>query len=152
MKTLANPRDAPEILARLRRVSPDSRRRWGRMTSHQMLCHLADALRHTLGERPVSAFRPTRWRTKGLKWLALWMPVQWPHGFRTRPELDALRGGTPPADFTRDLAVVEELTKRLILEAPRIPGKHPLFGALTEKEWLRFCWLHLDHHLRQFGV
>jgi hypothetical protein len=29
---------------------------------------------------------------------------------------------------------------------------HPIFGQMTEKEWMRWGYLHMDHHLRQFGV
>jgi hypothetical protein len=29
---------------------------------------------------------------------------------------------------------------------------HPIFGALSARDWLRWGYLHADHHLRQFGV
>lgn len=41
MKTLARERDKAEIVRRLRVVGPESARRWGRMTAHQMVCHLS---------------------------------------------------------------------------------------------------------------
>ncbi len=28
---------------------------------------------------------------------------------------------------------------------------HPYFGNLTKWEWMRWAYLHADHHLRQFG-
>ncbi|HLA91061.1 MAG TPA: DUF1569 domain-containing protein [Gemmatimonadaceae bacterium] len=151
MKTLANRTDVDVILARLRRLTPESRRRWGRMSAHEMLCHLADAHRHVLGLRPVRPAQ-TLWRRTGLKWIALWMPVRWPHGVKTRRELDPQREGTKPELFARDLEMLEELTRRFVEAAPAMPGSHPLFGKMSEGEWLRFGWLHLDHHLRQFGV
>lgn len=30
--------------------------------------------------------------------------------------------------------------------------KHPIFGPMTDEEWGRLHYMHLDHHLRQFGV
>ena len=30
--------------------------------------------------------------------------------------------------------------------------KHPFFGPMTEEEWGTLMYLHLDHHLKQFGV
>jgi hypothetical protein len=30
--------------------------------------------------------------------------------------------------------------------------RHPIFGVMTEQEWLRWGYLHMDHHLRQFGL
>lgn len=151
MRTFANPAHTDAILARFRRLTPDSRRRWGRMTVNQMLCHLADMMRHAVGERPSSSVRPTWWRTNGLKWIGLWVPVPWPHGFRSRPELDAERGGTRPTDFARDLATMEEVTRRFIANAGSLTARHPLFGELTRREWLRWGWRHHEHHLRQFG-
>jgi len=29
---------------------------------------------------------------------------------------------------------------------------HPLFGPMSETQWLRWGYLHVDHHLRQFGA
>jgi hypothetical protein len=29
---------------------------------------------------------------------------------------------------------------------------HPVFGPLNVAAWLRWGHLHVDHHLRQFGV
>jgi hypothetical protein len=46
-----------QIQQRIRSLHPDAPRRWGRMTSAQMVCHLIDQLRIALGElptRPVS--------------------------------------------------------------------------------------------------
>jgi hypothetical protein len=31
-------------------------------------------------------------------------------------------------------------------------ARHPIFGELTEREWMRWGYLHTDHHFRQFGV
>jgi hypothetical protein len=28
---------------------------------------------------------------------------------------------------------------------------HPMFGGMTAKDWMRWGYLHADHHLRQFG-
>ena len=50
MKTLARESDAAEILRRLRAVRPDSVGRWGRMSAHQMVCHLSDGYRLLTGE------------------------------------------------------------------------------------------------------
>ena len=29
---------------------------------------------------------------------------------------------------------------------------HPIFGPLTTSQWMRWGYLHVYHHLRQFGV
>ena len=49
--TLLHPAARAEILRRIEALTPESERRWGRMTAHQMACHLSDACRASLGER-----------------------------------------------------------------------------------------------------
>ena len=53
MKTLGREQDKVEVLGRLRRLRPQTERRFGRMSAHQMVCHLADALRMGLGQKAV---------------------------------------------------------------------------------------------------
>jgi hypothetical protein len=38
-----------------------SQRQWGTMTPNEMLCHLADALRGPLGDRPMTENDWLRW-------------------------------------------------------------------------------------------
>ena len=98
MKTLHDTAARDEILSRLERLQPGGERRWGRMTPHQMLCHLSDSLRCAMGLRDAS---PARSFLNGtlIRWVALHTPIPGPRGYRTRPELDAQRGGSRPTDF-----------------------------------------------------
>src|SRR5262249_41519866 len=102
MKTLSNANDRNEVLHRLDNVHADSRARWGAMSCHQMICHLCDSLRSAFNEKSVTP-STTFFRRNLLKPLALWVPMQWPHGVKTLPELDQLQGGTPPVLFASDL-------------------------------------------------
>jgi hypothetical protein len=54
MRTLSNVRVRNELLERLAKVCPRSKSRWGTMSSHQMICHLSDSFRASLGERNIS--------------------------------------------------------------------------------------------------
>jgi hypothetical protein len=150
MRTLANERDRAELLARLRAVRPDSSRRWGRMSVHQMVCHLADNFRMALGQRPVEATRVPLPRGF-VKWAALYAPIPWPRGIPTAPETDQERRGTPPAAFAADLAEAMALLERVATETGLERRLHTVFGTMTGADWLRWAWLHTDHHLRQFG-
>lgn len=152
MKTLARERDKAEILARMRQVRPDSVRRWGRMTPHQMVCHVGDWSRMLLGRKPV---RPTTslLRRTAVKWLALYGPQQWPQGLETSVELDQEHGGTRPGDFVADLKDATALLETVAASASRLAAQpHPFFGAMSKRDWLRMAYLHSDHHLRQFGL
>jgi hypothetical protein len=152
VKTLARERDKADILGRLARVRPQSVRRWGRMSAHQMVCHLADAFRMAVGEKRVSpATGPLR-RTI-VKWVALYLPLPWPAGIPTSPEIDQEGAGTRPFDFGADVAQVEALLE-LVTSPTGTLGRqpHPTFGAMSGAAWLRWGYLHTDHHLRQFGA
>ena len=153
MKTLAHARDKEEILRRLGAVRVDSPRRWGRMTAPQMICHLTDAFLGVIGERPVRTYQTLLSRTL-IKWVALHVPLRWPAGIPTSPEFDQAAGaGTRPAEFAADVERLRGLVLRVSSGADPVPWtQHPLFGKLTARQWLRWSYLHVDHHLRQFGA
>jgi hypothetical protein len=121
------------------------------MSAHQMVVHLADSFGAASGRRPVRGVPGLLGRT-ALKWFALYVPLRWPAGIRTSPEVDAEREGSPPVGFASDLARLETLLKVFVAEAGR-PDRpaHPIFGPMSEAAWLRWGYLHADHHLRQFG-
>lgn len=125
------------------------------MTAPQMICHLSDSFRGVLGERAGGppAPMPGLVRRTALKWIALYLPVPWPRGLRTRPAVDQEKGGTPPSEFALDLATLESALDRFGTQLEQVARRsHYLFGDLTETEWARWGYLHIDHHLRQFGL
>jgi hypothetical protein len=152
MKALCDPKTKEQIIERLQSIAPTSARRWGRMSSHQMVCHLADSLRGVIGEKPVSEARSLLPR-RLVKWIALDVPLVWPKGIQTRPEMNQELGGTPPTEFAADLHALQLLLDRFT-RTPRDFAwqPHPIFGPMSDHEWMRWGYLHLDHHLRQFGA
>jgi hypothetical protein len=151
MKTLARHSDLVEIQRRLKTIRLDSRRRWGRMTVHQMICHLSDSFLAVTGRRHASAATGPLQRTV-LKWTALYLPLPWPPGYPTRPEIDQAVGGTRPVDFASDLAQLEALLHLVMTDSRCFEGQqHPIFGPMSRSAWLRWAYLHMDHHLRQFS-
>jgi hypothetical protein len=152
LKSLARPGDRAELLARLRRLQADTPRRWGAMSASGMVCHLADALRPLVGEKPL-VDRSTLLDRTLVKWMALYLPLRWPSGIPTTPEFDQLAGGTAPAAFGADVVQLERLLARVTAEPRRLHRqRHPRFGPLSTRAWLRWGYLHVDHHLRQFGL
>lgn len=151
MMTLARPRDRAELIRRLHTLRPQSPPRWGRMSAHQMICHVGDALRMACGEKRVSPASGLLQRTI-VKWVALYLPVPWPAGILTRPEIDQEAGGTKPGDFAGDLAQVEWLLERIATDPGIMNAVHPIFDRMSQSAWLRWAFLHTDHHLRQFGA
>jgi hypothetical protein len=152
MKTLARPADRAELVARLRTLGPTSTRKGGRMSVHQMVCHLGDAFRMAMGHRAVTQATGLVQRTL-MKGIALYAPIAWPAGILTRPEVDQEAGGTRPAEFSADVAEVERLMAIFAAAADCDSWPpHPIFGAMSKRAWLRWGYLHTDHHLRQFSA
>jgi len=150
-RTIADPIERAVVLLRLRRLAPDSTRRWGRMTPHQAICHLSDSYRSMMSPVPISSTSTLYTRTF-VRWFAIHSGLPWPHGVKTRPEVDQEIGGTRPVEFTRDRNELEALIERFAQRTGEHMQPHPMFGRLSTDEWQRWGYLHLDHHLRQFGA
>ncbi|HEY3835447.1 MAG TPA: DinB family protein [Bryobacteraceae bacterium] len=149
MSTLADPDSARACCDRLARLEPATARRWGRMTAHQMVCHLYDSFQVALGRRQVSPAAsplPRKW----VKWIALRSSLPWAHNVPTRPEIKQGLGGTAPANWDQDRENVRQMI--LTFASNCRPGTHPMFGPMTETDWHIWAWRHVDHHLRQFGL
>jgi Protein of unknown function (DUF1569) len=149
MKTLKNLSERQNIALRMTRLSPQDNARWGSMSVHQMVCHLVDSYKVPLGEKTASPATSFLQRTV-VKWAALKVPRHWPHGFPTRPEIEQGKGGTVPVDFHQDLASLLSTLNRFCDSLPNPTLPHPVFGKMTAKDWMRWGYLHADHHLRQF--
>jgi Protein of unknown function (DUF1569) len=156
-RTLANPADKQQIVERLQKIQSSSARRWGKMTAPQMICHLADSFRVTIGEKDWTTERisvtPIPMPNWFMKWVALEVPLRWPRGVPTRPELDSERGGTPASSFEGDLRELRRLLDRFTGQPRDCEWQtHPIFGDMSDAQWMRWGYLHMDHHLRQFGA
>jgi hypothetical protein len=140
------------LLERLQKLQPETPALWGKMSAHQMICHLTDAYRLTVESKPASEDITFLNRTL-IRWVALHTNLKWPQGVPTRPEMDQLTGGTRPGEFARDKAALADIIQTFAAQArsPRFP-RHPIFGTLTAWEWQRWGYLHANHHFRQFGL
>ena len=152
MKTLQDPKSLQELCDRLRTVSLQNACLWGTMTPHQMICHLNDSFKVGTGER-ITGMRTSPLSRTVVKWIALYTPMQWPQGIRTLPEVDQQAGGTKPVAFERDRDELLETMARFAGSDRTFQwGTHPIFGRMSAAEWLRWGYVHADHHLRQFGA
>lgn len=151
MKTLTA--DKAEILTRLATLRPDSKRQWGKMTPNQMMCHLTDSFVSMMGGKAVADKSNFFTRSALMKWLSLKAPMQWPHGIKTTPENDQEIGGTRPVEFEADRQKLLQAIERFVATQRDFSFQaHPIFGSLTEEEWMIWGYRHCDHHLRQFGL
>jgi hypothetical protein len=150
MSSLADPAALDQLVTRLGKLHPQRPRAWGRMTPHEMICHLSDSFMVGLGERQASSVENFMRRTV-VKYIALRTSMAWPKSLKTRPEVDPHAGGTKPQEFERDRAHLVGLMQRFVSPSAQY-SRHPIFGALTREEWLIWAYRHTDHHLRQFAL
>jgi hypothetical protein len=150
LRSLESTEDRASIRGRILALTPSDHRRWGKMSVEQMICHLRDSYQVALGEKTASPATGFLQRTL-VKWIALSAPMRWPKGVRTRPEIEQGAGGTAPGQFEEDRAALVSILDRFRNETLSNVIPHPYFGPMTPAEWLRWGYLHADHHLRQFG-
>ena len=151
MKTLSDPQSRQEILTRLANVRPDTPRLWGKMNAAQMICHVCDAFLGVMGDKAVApASGLNLWPL--MTWFVFYAPMKWPRGISTRPEIDQLIAGTPPSNFEADMRTLLAAFHKFTAQPRTFQFRpHPMFKQMSEKDWMRWGYLHTDHHLRQFG-
>jgi len=147
-KSLASAEVVEETKTRMLSVAADDRPLWGRMTAPQMMRHLACSCEVALGERLVGPLKgPPTWL---MKWAALRSGFRWPKDLKTTPELLRAMEEGSGGEFAEVTAVAIERMETLA-KGSRLALSHPMFGAMTAGDWMRWGYLHADHHLRQFG-
>ncbi len=149
MKNLATAKVLAEIRERLTCLREEDGPLWGKMTARQMVRHLSCAYEVALGDRDAAQVK-TPLPPPMMKWIALWSGVRWPKNVATTPELIRAIEETCDGAFAE---LVRETTDRmeLLAKGTRWKAGHPMFGPMTGKDWMRWGFLHADHHLRQFG-
>jgi len=140
------------ILGRINSLSENSKRHWGKMIASQMVCHCADQIKMATGKIKISVKGNIIQKTLLKNIILLGMPA--PKGkVKTYKELDQLVRGTKPTTFEKDKQILINLVKNFDLEYPNNNMvEHPSFGKMNKKQWGRLIYIHLDHHLKQFGV
>jgi hypothetical protein len=147
MKTLWQAETRAECMARARQLTPESQRRWGKMTVDQMLAHVVDAFRMGLGELEV---RPRKlvvrfWPINYV--ICNWVPF--PQNLPTASEIVSRKKASIDEELQQlEAALIRFAAKR----NQRVWPLHPAFGKLSASSWGRLGYKHVDHHLRQFGV
>ena len=148
MKSLASVEVLSEIRERLRSVRVDDHPRWGKMTAKRMVRHLICSNEVALGERVVD---PMEWPLPVVvKWIALRSGLRWRKNIQTVPALKRAIAEHSEAEFQVLLpAVIGSM--EAVARGPQYAPSHPMFGPMTPEDWMRWGYLHADHHLRQFG-
>ncbi len=147
MALLHDPHDKEAILRRLKALSPDAVRRWGKMSVTQMLWHVNEAMEAALGRTHPDPLKLPLPRPL-LKFIVLNFP--WGKGAPT------LKGWVPQSD-SYEFASEHSRCLRLVGEIASKPldaawPDSPTLGRMKGGEVSRLQAKHLNHHLTQFGV
>jgi hypothetical protein len=119
------------------------------MSAIEMMRHLGLACEVALGERPTETIQVSAPRV--LKFVALRSGLRWQRNIKTTPSLErALAEEECMADFDA-LAGTAVAKMEALAEGRRCVPIHPFFGPMSVGDWMRWGYLHADHHLRQFG-
>ncbi|MFN8355000.1 MAG: DUF1569 domain-containing protein [Spirosomataceae bacterium] len=141
-----------EVVKRINQLSEQSPRQWGKMTVGQMLTHCADQIRICYEEKPAGVFGNNITQAIA-KFLVTKMGMKMPKNIRTLPELDPNKDlMTQPSNFEQDRLQLVALVERFFDLPSNRTYTHPLLGSAQKSDIGILIYVHLDHHLRQFGV
>jgi hypothetical protein len=153
MPTLYNEAQRKKQIARLQNLKPGSKPAWGKLTSHNLLPHLADPILVALGDYKVELNDAKFFKTKFGKWLIIYGIPRWPKSAPTAPEFDITRYGRKGNDFEKDKKDLFEIIERFgNAKEPSLVPPHPVFGKISWKTWGYLMNKHIEHHCRQFGL
>ncbi len=149
MSSIYNKEDNEIIISRINNLSPESKAKWGKMTVGQMLSHCQAPIDFAFGKTPMKVNFLLRLLGKMVKGKML-KSKEFKKNSPTAPAF--IRTGNYDFEQTKDeliqkISVFSELGLKAIKTTT-----HPFFGEMTYDEWSQLHTMHLDHHLRQFGV
>ena len=133
---------------RLDTLSPESQALWGKMDVAQMMAHVTANLEMAMSEEKVTqeflgrifgSFAKRQTLTKGLS-------KNVPGGARTKI--------SDPRAFEKEKETLRLQLEHFVRsgEAGITQQPHDFFGRMTDNEWARLQYVHLEHHFEQFGV
>ena len=139
------------LIKRLNLLTPETKGQWGKMDVTQMLTHMNDAFRISLGMKP--AVDTSTFFTHNITFpVAVYVLPFWPRGEATASELDQQKQGSKPRDFYTELEFLLKMMDVFNEREPQKQKPHPMFGKLNKTQWRDLLVKHLNHHLKQFGV
>ena len=147
-KQLFNEESKAVLITRIGNLKPDNKALWGDMCVNEMLYYCIKVNTEILngkgsGKKPVLKQRIA-------KLIGLYLMKQFPKGVQSGARYFIPDNGN--LNFIAGRNGLIENIHTIVANTSPLQGNHPFFGPLNDKEWHRFLWRHLDHHLKQFQV
>jgi len=147
MHSIFNKADNNLIIARIHKLTPESKALWGKMTVDQMLKHTEAAVAVAFSEKELKINFLMKLLGKLLK------NKVFTNDFRknspTAPEFVFVDQYDFEASKT---ALIKQFSRFAEGESSITLTVHPFWGKMTSADWNTLMWKHVDHHLSQFGV
>lgn len=151
--SIFEPEVKPLLFERVDRLSPETKGKWGKLTSTQMIRHLAEANRMAFEEIPMPDRSNLLTRTL-FKWMFLSNikpPGREKGNVKTFPEVDVVILGLAVEDIASEKERYKATVERII-KTPTLSKSHTAFGKMSRDDWGFLAYAHADYHLTQFGV
>ena len=138
-----------ELINRVNHLTENSVALWGVMNVAEMMHHCNKALKNLL--TPVSG-KPESLKQKILRFLFLYIVPKYPQNADAPNSINIKKNNIMPDSFIKEKGqLIESLVEFQQYEG-QIKYLHPYFGNMNRKQWGIITWMHMDHHLRQFGA
>lgn len=150
MNSIWDRADVDKALARIGKLSPESRPLWGKMSVGQMLAHCNVSYELVYDGKHPKPNAILKFILKLLVKPTVVNDKPYKHNSATGPVFLIKETKDFAAEKQRLIGYIE---KTRDLGEAHFQGKAShSFGPLTAKEWNNMFEKHLDHHLRQFGA
>ncbi len=149
MRNLFEKATADEVKQRMAKLTPETQRLWGKMSAAQMLAHCSAGMEVSLGDVVLQQ---------------VWLGKL----FGKRAKASMMSGKPLRRNMPTDKAYLVKGERNLNVEQKKLAGlinrfqaggpegctkhSHSFFGPMTPDEWSELNYIHLNHHLQQFGV
>ena len=147
MKSILEENSFNEIKNRLSQLQEDTPRQWGKMTPAQMACHCQGPLNIMLQKEDYGL--TPNWLVNLLFKKSMYSDKLWRKNLPTVKIFKQTEDKNFEQEVTKLNSLINELGGQLDRDSW---GKHPAFGDMTNEQWGKMQYKHLDHHLRQFGL
>lgn len=135
------------LLFRLGQLKQDARPKWGKMTAQDMVRHLAQSLKYSMGRLGRLTDRSNAVTRRIVKPTILNRIVSIPKNLKGMP----LSADAESENLETLHALLEEYLA-LVQAGELHPSPHPVLGPMDVDEWARLHVLHFEHHMRQFAL
>jgi hypothetical protein len=138
-----------ELAEPLRQLTVSHHPDWGRMNPQMMVEHMVDTLNISNGTLEAPLLMPPDKLPILRKQLLSDMPL--PHNFQNPWVSEQLRTDSLQTALDKMSSAID-LFYAYFKNHPDAKPVHPIYGPLSQEEWIWFHQKHFTHHLQQFRL